>query len=175
MLNGVYSRSVWRDKSKMLPLLQRRSQPKRRQSGGRTWRSSRWTANTIPRSRAATQTATSQRYQKRPTTLPGAAGWCCGAAHRVGQHATWRQQSVSSRVCVQVATWGMFPRPPDISKAYGGGRTLKPGQELESEDDRAARARRVTEVHPAPRAHCQHTPAAAGRRGTRLPAAISIP
>ena len=71
------------------------------------------------------------------------------------------QQSVSSSVCVQVATWGMFPRPPDISKAYGGGRTLKPGQELESEDDRAARARRVTEVIPATRAHCQHTPAAA--------------
>jgi hypothetical protein len=42
----------------------------------------------------------------------------------------------------------MFPRPPDISKAYGGGRTLKPGQELESEDDRAARARRVTKVPP---------------------------
>jgi hypothetical protein len=64
---------------------------------------------------------------------------------------------------VQVATWGMFPRPPDISKAYGGGRTLKPGQELESEDDRAARARRVTEVPPAPRTFCPH-----GRRDGRL-------
>lgn len=40
----------------------------------------------------------------------------------------------------------MFPRPQDISKAYGGGRTLQPGEALESEDDRAARARRVGEV-----------------------------
>lgn len=47
---------------------------------------------------------------------------------------------------MQVATWGMFPRPPDISKAYGGGRTLRPGEALESEDDRAARSRRLGEV-----------------------------
>ena len=47
---------------------------------------------------------------------------------------------------MQVATWGMFPRPDNISKAYGGGRTLRPGQALESEDDRAARSRRVSEV-----------------------------
>jgi len=48
---------------------------------------------------------------------------------------------------MQVATWGMFPRPENISKAFGGGRTLKPGEALESEDARAARARRVSEVH----------------------------
>lgn len=41
----------------------------------------------------------------------------------------------------------MFPRPENISKAFGGGRTLKPGEALESEDARAARARRVCEVH----------------------------
>eukprot|EP00976_Prorocentrum_cordatum_P073342 1181048-Prorocentrum_minimum.AAC.1 len=29
-----------------------------------------------------------------------------------------------------VSTWGVFPRPDNISKAYGGGRTLKPGGEL---------------------------------------------
>lgn len=29
---------------------------------------------------------------------------------------------------LQVATWGMFPRPDNISKAYGGGRTIKPGE-----------------------------------------------
>lgn len=27
----------------------------------------------------------------------------------------------------KVSTWGMFPRPNDISKAYGGGRDIKPG------------------------------------------------
>lgn len=40
----------------------------------------------------------------------------------------------------------MFPRPDNISKAYGGGRTLKPGEALESEDAKAARSRRVGEV-----------------------------
>ena len=25
----------------------------------------------------------------------------------------------------KVSTWGVFPRPKDISKEYGGGRTLK--------------------------------------------------
>lgn len=28
----------------------------------------------------------------------------------------------------KVATWGMFPRPNDISKTYGGGRTYRPGE-----------------------------------------------
>ena len=28
----------------------------------------------------------------------------------------------------KVATWGVFPRPPDISKAYGGGKTYLPGE-----------------------------------------------
>lgn len=26
----------------------------------------------------------------------------------------------------KVSTWGVFPRPQDISKAYGGGRTIQP-------------------------------------------------
>eukprot|EP00271_Cylindrocystis_brebissonii_P021813 TRINITY_DN8034_c0_g1_i1.p1 TRINITY_DN8034_c0_g1~~TRINITY_DN8034_c0_g1_i1.p1 ORF type:complete len:559 (-),score=84.98 TRINITY_DN8034_c0_g1_i1:254-1930(-) len=39
----------------------------------------------------------------------------------------------------RVSTWGVFPRPRDISRAYGGGRTIQPGQTLESEDDKAAR------------------------------------
>uniref|UniRef100_A0A7I4CAJ8 Uncharacterized protein n=1 Tax=Physcomitrium patens TaxID=3218 RepID=A0A7I4CAJ8_PHYPA len=39
----------------------------------------------------------------------------------------------------RVATWGMFPRPADISKAYGGGRNIKPGQKLETEEERIAR------------------------------------
>ena len=28
----------------------------------------------------------------------------------------------------KVATWGVFPRPANISKEFGGGRTLRPGE-----------------------------------------------
>lgn len=45
-----------------------------------------------------------------------------------------------------VATWGLFPRPNDISKAYGGGRTLRPGQALETDESRVARKKRVAEA-----------------------------
>jgi hypothetical protein len=30
----------------------------------------------------------------------------------------------------KVSTWGMFPRPDNISKAYGGGRTIQKGGEV---------------------------------------------
>ncbi|KAG6556744.1 hypothetical protein Mapa_001688 [Marchantia paleacea] len=39
----------------------------------------------------------------------------------------------------RVSTWGVFPRPADISKAYGGGRTIRPGDTLETEEERIAR------------------------------------
>lgn len=39
----------------------------------------------------------------------------------------------------QVTTWGVFPRPQNISQAYGGGRNIKPGQELETPEQRAKR------------------------------------
>ncbi len=39
----------------------------------------------------------------------------------------------------KVSTWGMFPRPNNISEAYGGGRTIRPGQELESAEQKAKR------------------------------------
>ena len=45
-----------------------------------------------------------------------------------------------------VSTWGMFPRPKDISRAYGGGRTLRPGQALEPEEATKARAARAREA-----------------------------
>ncbi|PRW45125.1 hypothetical protein C2E21_6403 [Chlorella sorokiniana] len=44
----------------------------------------------------------------------------------------------------KVATWGVFPRPRNISEAYGGGRNLKPGQALESEEAAAERQARVS-------------------------------
>ncbi|KAL3678976.1 hypothetical protein R1sor_021932 [Riccia sorocarpa] len=39
----------------------------------------------------------------------------------------------------KVSTWGLFPRPADISKTYGGGRTIRPGDILETEEERIAR------------------------------------
>jgi len=42
----------------------------------------------------------------------------------------------------KVSTWGVFERPPDISKTYGGGRTIKK-EELEDEEAIAARKARV--------------------------------
>ncbi|KAL4448507.1 hypothetical protein ABPG75_005726 [Micractinium tetrahymenae] len=44
----------------------------------------------------------------------------------------------------KVATWGLFPRPRNISEAYGGGRNLRPGQALETEEQAAARQQRVS-------------------------------
>ena len=40
-----------------------------------------------------------------------------------------------------MSTWGVFERPADISKAYGGGRTLRPGQALEAEEVTEQKAR----------------------------------
>ncbi|XP_049931647.1 uncharacterized protein LOC116246308 isoform X2 [Nymphaea colorata] len=39
----------------------------------------------------------------------------------------------------KVSTWGVFPRPSNISETYGGGRTIRPGQVLESAEDKAAK------------------------------------
>ncbi|CAM8969730.1 unnamed protein product [Rhodiola kirilowii] len=39
----------------------------------------------------------------------------------------------------KVSTWGVFPRPGNISEAFGGGRTIRPGDVLETEEDKAAK------------------------------------
>ena len=46
----------------------------------------------------------------------------------------------------KVATWGVFPRPQNISKTYGGGRNIRPGQALETEEEAAERGKRVSEA-----------------------------
>lgn len=46
----------------------------------------------------------------------------------------------------KVATWGVYPRPQNISQAYGGGRNIRPGQELESEEEAKARGDRVSKA-----------------------------
>lgn len=42
-------------------------------------------------------------------------------------------------------SWGVFPRPKNISKEYGGGRTIRPGEELEPEEVTEAREKRMAE------------------------------
>ncbi|XP_019102089.1 PREDICTED: uncharacterized protein LOC104699312 [Camelina sativa] len=39
----------------------------------------------------------------------------------------------------KVSTWGVFPRPSNISKTFGGGRTLQPGDSVETAEERIAR------------------------------------
>ncbi|XP_060217493.1 uncharacterized protein LOC132644864 isoform X1 [Lycium barbarum] len=46
----------------------------------------------------------------------------------------------------KVSTWGVFPRPNDISKAFGGGRTIRPGEVLESAEEKAAKEARTREL-----------------------------
>lgn len=42
-----------------------------------------------------------------------------------------------------VATWGVFPRPKNISKAYGGGRKIDPRKSLESDEESQKRLEEV--------------------------------
>jgi tetratricopeptide (TPR) repeat protein len=46
----------------------------------------------------------------------------------------------------KVATWGVFPRPQNISEAYGGGRNIRPGQELESKEEAKKRGDRISKA-----------------------------
>ncbi|TMX00463.1 hypothetical protein EJD97_000776, partial [Solanum chilense] len=46
----------------------------------------------------------------------------------------------------KVSTWGVFPRPNDISKTFGGGRTIRPGEVLESAEEKASKLARTREL-----------------------------
>uniref|UniRef100_A0A0D9WFY2 Uncharacterized protein n=1 Tax=Leersia perrieri TaxID=77586 RepID=A0A0D9WFY2_9ORYZ len=45
-----------------------------------------------------------------------------------------------------VRSWGMFPRPQNISKAYGGGRNIRLGGENLSAEEKAAKDKRTREL-----------------------------
>ncbi|XP_062179817.1 uncharacterized protein LOC133884429 isoform X2 [Phragmites australis] len=45
-----------------------------------------------------------------------------------------------------VRSWGMFPRPQNISKAYGGGRNIRRGGETQSAEEKAAKDKRTREL-----------------------------
>lgn len=46
----------------------------------------------------------------------------------------------------KVSTWGVFPRPNNISKTFGGGRNIRPGEVLETEEDKAAKQARTRKL-----------------------------
>ncbi|PNT52291.1 hypothetical protein POPTR_001G024200v4 [Populus trichocarpa] len=46
----------------------------------------------------------------------------------------------------KVSTWGVFPRPGNISKTFGGGKTIRPGDELETAEARAAKDERTKQL-----------------------------
>ena len=54
-------------------------------------------------------------------------------------------ESIDKEYKPKVSTWGVFERPADISKTFGGGRTIRPGQALESDEDKAAREKKFKE------------------------------
>ncbi|XP_004301499.1 PREDICTED: uncharacterized protein LOC101310425 isoform X1 [Fragaria vesca subsp. vesca] len=46
----------------------------------------------------------------------------------------------------RVSSWGVFPRPNDISKTFGGGRVIRPGEVLETEEEKAAKEARTRQL-----------------------------
>ncbi|KAL8098315.1 uncharacterized protein LOC141684009 isoform X2 [Apium graveolens] len=46
----------------------------------------------------------------------------------------------------KVSTWGVFPRPSNISKTYGGGKVIRPGEALETAEDKAAKEARTRQL-----------------------------
>lgn len=52
--------------------------------------------------------------------------------------------SVDKEYKPRVSTWGMFPRPDNISKAYGGGKTIDPTKPLEDESTKERRDKEIS-------------------------------
>ncbi|AEC09583.1 cytochrome C oxidase subunit [Arabidopsis thaliana] len=46
----------------------------------------------------------------------------------------------------KVSTWGVFPRPSNISKTFGGGRTLRPGDSVETAEERIVREEKTKKL-----------------------------
>ncbi|KAL6766908.1 CPLD68 [Auxenochlorella protothecoides x Auxenochlorella symbiontica] len=94
--------------------------------------------------RAPPGASSSQLGQSRPL-VPSNAGDEAGSNPRSTSAASTTAAATSDASAYQpsVSTWGVFPRPADISKTYGGGRTLRPGAALESAEAAAARTARI--------------------------------
>lgn len=59
---------------------------------------------------------------------------------------TSSQEESSELYKPKVTTWGVFPRPNNISKTFGGGRNIRPGEALETPEDRAAKEARTRQL-----------------------------
>ncbi|KAG2671772.1 hypothetical protein I3760_13G010800 [Carya illinoinensis] len=46
----------------------------------------------------------------------------------------------------KVSSWGVFPRPENISRTFGGGRVIRPGEVLETAEEKAAKEARTREL-----------------------------
>ncbi|XP_057977802.1 uncharacterized protein LOC131164546 isoform X2 [Malania oleifera] len=46
----------------------------------------------------------------------------------------------------KVSTWGVFPRPRNISKSFGGGKVIRPGEVLETTEDKSVKEARTREL-----------------------------
>ncbi|GBF88088.1 hypothetical protein Rsub_00800 [Raphidocelis subcapitata] len=62
-----------------------------------------------------------------------------GAAEGAGAEGAGAAEGEGQAYRPKVTTWGVFPRPSNISEAYGGGRNIRPGQELETPEQKAKR------------------------------------
>ncbi|KAI3997793.1 hypothetical protein MKX01_007680 [Papaver californicum] len=59
---------------------------------------------------------------------------------------TKEEQDVSDVYKPTVSTWGVFPRPSNISKTYGGGKVIQPGGIKEASGDKAAKDARTKKL-----------------------------
>ncbi|WOH04417.1 hypothetical protein DCAR_0623826 [Daucus carota subsp. sativus] len=46
----------------------------------------------------------------------------------------------------KVSTWGVFPRPSNISKTYGGEKVIRPGEALETAEEKASKEARTRQL-----------------------------
>ncbi|CAO2816190.1 unnamed protein product [Amaranthus hypochondriacus] len=74
-----------------------------------------------------------------------------GDASKFGEAAsseskTPSQEEGSDLYKPKISTWGMFPRPNNISKTFGGGRNIRPGEALETPEDKAAKQARTRQL-----------------------------
>nr|XP_023911386.1 uncharacterized protein LOC112022998 [Quercus suber] len=56
------------------------------------------------------------------------------------------QEDDSNLYKPKVSSWGVFPRPNNISKTFGGGRVIRPGEVLETAEEKAAKETRTRQL-----------------------------
>ncbi|XP_042382345.1 uncharacterized protein LOC121975047 isoform X1 [Zingiber officinale] len=59
-----------------------------------------------------------------------------------------QEKNDDNTVCYKpkVSTWGVFPRPNNISKTFGGGRNIQPGEMLETSENKVAKQKHTQEL-----------------------------